>query len=1064
MRVLKKRSKKLLALFSVLVIAISAVAFNVIADTMPKVSVSKVESSSRGDTISVDVNLDNIDSKEFAMLLATVKYDPDKLEIVNLNMSSIGLNGNNLNNIDQEAGEVALIYAMMEGESTYSGKLATLEFKIKDTAAGKQDLEIIDLAMSRLPQDGEAEGEVVATQSEAGYIFVDVPVEDVSLVNSNITLDMASEDKKNAKLEVSYTPEDTTDEMNLSFDVKDPEIVSVDAEGNLTALKNGNTTVEVSAFGQEFIANVEVMTSISDLTLSSDNLKGNQLSLNKGETETLIPTITPDNTTLSKDLIWESTNDDVVTVTDGVVEAVGAGVATITAKTVNDVTASITVIVNVPITSASLSDDDITLNKGNSQELSINLEPVDATFDDVTWVSDDPDIVSVLKDENDPTKATITALKGGTTQITAQIGTYNLTADVTVNVPIENFKVSENNITLLPTQEKEITTTVTPSDFTGDRTITWESDNDDIATVSNGLITAVKPGETVVRATIQGHEQTINVKVLIPIEEIIISNEELTVAKNATHDISVNINPVEAEESKVVSWKSSDASIVKVEKNDDDSTKATLTALKGGIATITATLENGMEAECVVTVYVDVDTFTVDKDSITIDKNKTATLTATITPSDATYQDIDWEIVDDTKAVIESTKDNTVTILAKAAGDTIITGTLPGGKEVSVPIRVEVPIDSVIINNDLIQDNKLNLTKGDTTTLTTEVGPSDTTKDKTVTYKSSDTKVVTVDSTTGFVTAVGGGHATISATAGDVTTTIDVYVEVPIEEFTINKDTAEVIKNQSIKLETTIGPSDTTEDTTITWESEDNDIATVDKDGKVTGKSQGTVKITGTLENGMQVECEVTVKIIPVDSISFDQKEITIKKNQTSILDLLVYPYNATEISSFTWVSDNEEVLKVDQNGKITALKPGVATITVYMDGLDDPATITVEVVEVPLESISIKNDLDNLQVGDIVDLEIGLNPGDTTDEVTFKYTSSNEGVVKIDENGRLTAVGKGDATITVTASNGVETSASVSVSAIESPNTGVKSIASYGISALVLLGGILITIRKVRA
>ena len=106
----------------------------------------------------------------------------------------------------------------------------------------------------------------------------------------------------------------------------------------------------------------------------------------------------------------------------------------------------------------------------------------------------------------------------------------------------------------------------------------------------------------------------------------------------------------------------------------------------------------------------------------------------------------------------------------------------------------------------------------------------------------------------------------------------------------------------------------------------------------------------------------------------------------------------------------------------------------------------------------------EKFQVGDIVDLEIGLNPGDTTDEVTFTYTSSNEDVVKIDENGRLTAVGKGDATITVKASNGVETSTSVKVSAIESPNTGVKSIASYGISALVLLGGILVTIRKVRA
>ncbi len=118
-------------------------------------------------------------------------------------------------------------------------------------------------------------------------------------------------------------------------------------------------------------------------------------------------------------------------------------------------------------------------------------------------------------------------------------------------------------------------------------------------------------------------------------------------------------------------------------------------------------------------------------------------------------------------------------------------------------------------------------------------------------------------------------------------------------------------------------------------------------------------------------------------------------------------------------------------------------------------------VKEVPLTSIEITNKPSDLDVGDSFQIEITKNPSDTTDQVTFTYTSSDPNVLLVDENGLVTAVNKGSATITVTASNGLTTTITLTVNEIVNPETGVASVSSYLIATVVSFLGLGFVIYK---
>ena len=1079
MGIVKKHSKVFTGLFAMLIVGIIMLCVNVLADTSPKITVSNIENTAGkqvGDTVSVDINLENPGSKEFASLAVALDFDSDVLEVKNVDIPvELYKKFKNITDVS-DASSVNFILTYIDGVTDYTGKLATVEFSIKEGASGKQEIGFgskTDMITDAI------ENNKVNFNTENGYIFVNVPLESVDVINKNVTLDKSVEAGQNAKIEVAATPSNTTVDKNLSFTSNDTNVVTVDNEGNLTAVGTGNTTVSVSAYGESFTVNVTVNASLQSISLTNSKLDNKHMDLDKGDTQKINVIYNPSDTTDDKTITWESTKPNIVSVdSNGNIEAKTGGDATIVAKAKNGtVTDSISVHVDVPITSASLSDTNFTLARNSNKELSLTIEPDDATYDTIEWSTSDSSVLGIAVNNTNNKKATITGLKGGNATVTVKVGNKTLTANVEVNVPIEgvelrdgNEKVDGTTITMLPTQDKTLTTVITPEDYSGSKIVTWSVANGDAVTVSDGVIHATKSGEADVNATIQGVTKTVHVKVLIPVENMVISEETSTMLRNTEKELSVSFVPADAEEDKTITWSSSNPEAVSVTKKD--ATTATVKALKGAKdVVITASLANGKKVTSTITVNVGVDTFTVDKTKLDLDKGKTGKITATITPSDATYQDITWTSGDTSVATVDSTTGKVVTVTAKGKGDTTITGTLSDGKTVNVPVHVHVPITSVTITGTGVNDNLLSLNKGDNTVLSAVVGPNDTTEDKTVTWKSKNTNIATVDAN-GVVVAKAGGTTEITATAGNVTSTITVKVSVPIDSLTINKTTAEILRNKTTQLSVIVNPLDTTENKDIVWESEDTSIATVDQNGVVTGKKEGTVKITAKLKNNNRitpVECMVTVKIIPVDSISFAKDEITINKKVTSLLPLVINPENATEIGNMTWVSDNEEVVTVDEHGNVTGLKAGSATITVTMD--KDfvtranllTATIKVNVQEIPLESLSIKNDLNTIKVGEMIDLEIIKNPIDTTDDVTFTYTSTDESVVKVTENGRLIAVGKGKATITVKASNGVEVSYPITVTGKESPATGVESIAAYGISSLALLGGIFMTYRKIR-
>lgn len=112
----------------------------------------------------------------------------------------------------------------------------------------------------------------------------------------------------------------------------------------------------------------------------------------------------------------------------------------------------------------------------------------------------------------------------------------------------------------------------------------------------------------------------------------------------------------------------------------------------------------------------------------------------------------------------------------------------------------------------------------------------------------------------------------------------------------------------------------------VTWSSLNKKVVTVDADGVLTVKGEGTATVTAALENGKKVTCKVTVKGKPVTKVKLNKTKATLKKGKTLTLKATLTPENASE--KVTWSSSNKKVVKVNKNGKVTAVKKGTAVIT----------------------------------------------------------------------------------------------------------------------------------------
>ena len=205
---------------------------------------------------------------------------------------------------------------------------------------------------------------------------------------------------------------------------------------------------------------------------------------------------------------------------------------------------------------------------------------------------------------------------------------------------------------------------------------------------------------------------------------------------------------------------------------------------------------------------------------------------------------------------------------------------------------------------------------------------------------------------------------------------------------------------------------------TVGWTSSDESVATVDATGMVVAVSAGEADITASVtDSEMSAVCKVTVKVAAKDITVPDNLDVKLNDGNETTVEATVSPADATDVK-VSYASTDEAVATVDKDGKVQILQPGecdiVTTLTQEGKKVVEKKTHIKAFYEV--EGITLDKTEGILTAGNTVTLNATVLPEEIADETIVTWTSSDEKVATVDENGKVTAIAAGEATITANA------------------------------------------------
>lgn len=242
----------------------------------------------------------------------------------------------------------------------------------------------------------------------------------------------------------------------------------------------------------------------------------------------------------------------------------------------------------------------------------------------------------------------------------------------------------------------------------------------------------------------------------------------------------------------------------------------------------------------------------------------------------------------------------------------------------------------------------------------------------------------------------------------------------------LNKVELTLVKGNSEALVATVTPKDAAK---LTWTSADNAVATVDSEGLVLAVGAGETTITATAAD-KKVECVVSV-MSPVTVLALDKTEVFIYKGEETEVVATVGPEDINVPFKYTWTSSDESIFTVTAD----ATDPNKAVVKGKMGGF---ATLFAQAGDV-IVSIPVTIDVDlaglvitgaptgKVYKGDSFQLGVDKDPLDAIDVLSPVWSSSDESILTVDQNGVVNAIGAGTASITVS-SNGFSTSVEFTV------------------------------------
>lgn len=838
-----------------------------------------------------------------------------------------------------------------------------------------------------------------ALTGTAKYKFTDTQGKDHFITIK--VIDAISIDQTLANIYVGQTIKlicNTTNNAFVDWTSSNPSIATVDSDGNVTGVTDSEEPVIITATQtingvvKQATCTVYVNKAITGITLDPS-----EVTIDVDTKYTIKASFLPADLNGNLNIKWVSSDDSVAAIVDKTGKAVTiegkkGGVAVISAINLdNAVVGTCKVTVRQAIENLTISHKELSVNlpaqnaSGETYQLSATYTPSNATATELIWQSTNTTVATV----NEKT-GLVTAKAPGTTVIMVKpaYNPNNLSAmcTFTVNQNTTGITLDTTTKTMEVGETYRMSYTISPNTAT-DKSVTWTSMDSNVATVTDGLITAKGAGQTyIVARTKDGHTATCTVTVTQAATSIKLSTNDLTLRVGDIYYVDATVTPTNSSETKFT-WTSQDSAVATV----DSSGK--VTAVGAGKTLIIVKTKKGDVQYLYITVQESATGLTLNYTKRTITINKSFTLTPIFTPDTTTNTNVTWKSSDEKVATISEKG----VVKGIAGGVAVITCiSEDGGFMETCIVTVNEPVSDITLNK-----TSVSLALGKTVTLKATV-KSNTSSTQTLKWTSSNTKVATVNSK-GKVTTKGVGKCVIRVSSTDGS---DAYAECtirvirPVTSITLNKTTLQMIEGKTAKLKATVKPSNASYKT-VNWSTSDENVATVDVNGNIVAVKAGSCKITATAKDNSKrtAVCYVYVtSLIPATGVTVSQKDMIMVTGATDLVSVSIQPNNTTD--TIKYASDNKAVASVNSQGKVTARKPGVATITVTTSS-GKTAMVNVTVVGLNTSSLT----MTQYTTADL-----------WVEEVTtgVRWRSLNSDIVSV-SNGKLTAKKPGTTQIEAT-------------------------------------------------
>ena len=812
----------------------------------------------------------------------------------------------------------------------------------------------------------------------------------------------------------------------IAFASADTTIATVSPIGRVSPVRAGSTNIVVLSEGRQVIVPVTVLR--APVATVTPSLASASVFVGQTTTGTALLKDEDGNVLTGRTVTWTSSNAAVATVSgSGVVSALSPGTATITATSEEKSGTVVLTVTPSPVASLSVSLGDATLIEGTSTQATATLRDAGGatlTGRTVAWSSSNTAVATVSA------TGIVSAIRAGTATITATSEGQSANAAVTVSPPpVASVAVTLGN----PSLPEGATTLATAAlrDANGvalsGRTVTWSTSAPGTATVSSaGIVTAVRAGNATITATSEGRSGSATLTVTIPppasVASVTANLANSTLQEGATTQATAVLKDAAGNTltGRTVVWSSSNATVASV------SSGGLVTAIRAGTATITGVSEgrsDGISLTVTAPPPIPVASVTVTLSDATVQVGETVTAAA-VTRSAAgttlTGRTITWTSSNAAVATVSST--GVVTALAAGSASIVATSeNRSGSATLTVSAPPPAPVASVTVT---LAD--ASLVQGETTQASAVPRAANGTAltGRSITWTSSAPSVATVSSS-GLVTAVSAGSATISATSenrtGSAALTVSAPTPVPVASVAV------ALSNTNVQAGGTVTATATTRDAggnvltgrTVTWASSNTGVATVSSTGIVTTLTAGTATITATSES-RSGSASLTVTPpppVPVATVTVSPTSASLMEGATGQAVAVTRDANGNVLTGRTvaWASSNTLVATVSATGLVSALRPGAVTITATSEGRSGTGALTVTAT--PVATVTVALGSNPIQEGATTTATATMRNenGVALAGRTVTWASSNTTVATVSSTGVVTALRAGSATITAT-------------------------------------------------